>query len=83
MASENMQKVVFFFIVTVIILIWNPNNIQLNISNISKFVVGMFILAVGYNGTISYRRTNKVGASVFAIIIGLLLILWGLGFLNV
>ena len=83
MASENMQKVVFFFVVAVIILIWNPNDIQLNISNITKFIVGMFFLAVGYNGTTSYRRTDKVSASVFVIIIGLLLILWALGFLNV
>jgi len=82
MKGENMQKIVFLFIVTVIILILNPENIPLKISNIVKVIVGMFILGAGYNGTMKYRKEYKVGASVFAVIVGFLLVLWGLGVLN-
>jgi len=82
MASENMQKIVFFFIVISIVLIWNPNNSQLNIKNIGSVILGTFLLGMGYTGTVKYRRSDKIAVCVGAIIFGFFLVFRGLGFLN-
>lgn len=82
MASAS-GSIIAIVIVIILILILNPSEIRSDYLRIGSFVIGISILLMGTTGASKYRRSDKVGGSVIGIMIGTILILYGLGFINV
>ena len=82
MASTS-GSIIAIVIVVIIILFLNPGQIRSDYWRMGIFIIGLGVLLMGSSGASKYRRSDKVGGSIMSIIIGTVLILYGLGFINV
>lgn len=82
MASAS-ESIIAIVVVVILVLILNPSEMRSNYWRIGSFVVGIGILLIGTTGASKYRRSDKVGGSIIGIMIGTILVLYGLGFINV
>jgi len=83
MRPESGKGIVFIIIITILVLIWNPNDITLDYSHILYTLTGFLILSVGFIGITRFKNSNTVVLYIILLLLGFLLILSGLGFLNV
>ncbi len=74
---------IFVGIVIIVVLVLNPNSIRTDYMRLLSFLGGIAVFLLGSGGASKYRRRDKFGGSMVGVIIGLVLILYGLGFLNV
>lgn len=79
-ASVN-GSIIAIVIVVIIILYLNPNQIKSDNWRVVSLIMGIGILLMGTTGASKYRRSDKLAGSLISIMIGTILILFGLGFL--
>ena len=69
--------------IVVFLILLNPNDIRSDFNRIILLIAGIFILLLGTMGTSKYKKSGMTGGSLIAIIISVIMILYGLRFLYV